>query len=285
MTTVVFHANCRDGFAAAWAIRTVYPEATFIAGNFGKPLEGFPFAGQDVIFADFSLPRAEMLQIAEKAATLRVFDHHKTAEEALRDFPASPGVKIVFDMDRSGAGIAWDELHDNAAAHLEPSAPGRPWFINYVEDRDLWRFALPQSKEVNAYLGSLQYDFDTWTGLLGTDSGAAITIGAFLERKTQAYVHEVAKNSYRKTDATGRVLQVVNAPQVDCSELMAGILERNPGVDYTVCWWRRADGRFQYGLRSRPGSDVDVSEIAKGYHGGGHKHAAGFHLPILLEEW
>lgn len=276
MTTVVFHANCRDGFAAAWAIRTVYPEATFIAGNFGKPLEGFPFEGQDVIFADFSLPRAEMIEIAERAATLRVFDHHKTAEEALRDFPEYPGVKIVFDMERSGAGISWDELN--------PGVP-RPWFIDYVEDRDLWRFRLPDSEAINAWLGSLKFEFGAWALQRVHTPAQAAGFGRILLAKTHAYVEEVAKNSYRKTDSTGRVLQVVNAPQVDCSELMAGILERNPNVDYTVCWWRREDGRFQYGLRSRPGSEVDVSAIAKAYHGGGHKHAAGFHLPILLEEW
>ena len=282
-TIVVYHANCRDGFAAAWAIRTVYPSATFIAGNYGKPLEGFPFAGQDVIFADFSLPRLDMLEIAAMADTLRVFDHHKTAEEALRDFPVSSGVKIVFDMERSGAGISWDELHSPVGfGHLDPP---RPWFIDYVEDRDLWRFALPDSKAINAYLGTLKYDFSVWDALCRFTAAEANAAGQAVEAKVAAYVEEVGKNSYRATDFAGRTLQIVNAPQVDVSELLADLLERNPSVDYSVGWWRRADGRFQYGLRSRPGSDVDVSAIAKDNGGGGHKHAAGFHAPILLEKW
>lgn len=277
MTTIVYHANCRDGFAAAWAIRVTYPEATFIAGNFGKPLEGFPFPGQDVIFADFSLPREQMLEIAERAATLRVFDHHKTAEEALRDFPTFDGkVHIVFDMERSGAGISWDELNPGVK---------RPWFIDYVEDRDLWRFKLPDSEAINAWLGSLKFEFGAWSLQRVHEPHQVAQLGRAILAKTKAYVEEVGKNSYRAKDSAGRTLQIVNAPQVDVSELLSDLLERNPSVDYSVGWWRRADGRFQYGLRSRPGSDVDVSAIAKGYHGGGHKHAAGFHLPILLEEW
>lgn len=35
---------------------------------------------------------------------------------------------------------------------------------------------------------------------------------------------------------------------------------------------------MSYSLRSREGG-VDVSEIAKQFGGGGHKHAAGFRLP------
>lgn len=33
---VVYHKACRDGFASAWACRTVYPNATFIAANYGE---------------------------------------------------------------------------------------------------------------------------------------------------------------------------------------------------------------------------------------------------------
>lgn len=98
MTIVVYHSNCRDGFAAAWAIRTVYPDAKFIPGNYGKPLEGFPFAGEDVIFADFSLPRADMLDIAERAATLRVFDHHKSFTD--------PGAKQFIEQYKATMAFA-----------------------------------------------------------------------------------------------------------------------------------------------------------------------------------
>lgn len=265
MRTVVYHAQCRDGFAAAWAMRTIYPEAVYIAANYGRKPEGYPYSGQDVIFVDFSLPREEMIEIAEACATLRVLDHHKTAEEALTDFPRFDGrVMVLFDMERSGAGLAWDQYHVFGE---------RPWFIDYVEDRDLWRFKLPDSKAINAYLGTRQFAFEEWDALMKPGAlDVALEAGQVVERKTHAYVTEVCKNARPFFHAIA-----VNAPQVDISEVLAELLEIHPEAKYSIGWWQRADGRFQYGLRSRPGSDVDVSELAKTLGGGGHKHAAGFH--------
>jgi nanoRNase/pAp phosphatase (c-di-AMP/oligoRNAs hydrolase) len=45
-----------------------------------------------------------------------------------------------------------------------------------------------------------------------------------------------------------------------------------------LTWFERADGMIQFSLRSQ--GDIDVSEIAKKYLGGGHQHAAGFRLPV-----
>jgi len=43
---------------------------------------------------------------------------------------------------------------------------------------------------------------------------------------------------------------------------------------FAVGWFQRCDGMFQYSLRSR--GEVDVSEVAKRFGGGGHVKAAGF---------
>ncbi|HEY6554426.1 MAG TPA: phosphohydrolase, partial [Vicinamibacteria bacterium] len=49
---------------------------------------------------------------------------------------------------------------------------------------------------------------------------------------------------------------------------------------FVVGWWRRADGLFQYSLRSR--GEFDVSAVAMGYGGGGHRNAAGFQLKVPI---
>jgi nanoRNase/pAp phosphatase (c-di-AMP/oligoRNAs hydrolase) len=49
------------------------------------------------------------------------------------------------------------------------------------------------------------------------------------------------------------------------------------GEPFAACYWDTPESRV-FGLRS--GEDgADVSEIAKQYGGGGHKHAAGFKVP------
>jgi len=47
------------------------------------------------------------------------------------------------------------------------------------------------------------------------------------------------------------------------------------GQPFAAVWFDIAGGKRVYSLRSEP-SGMDVSEIAKQFGGGGHKHAAGF---------
>jgi hypothetical protein len=68
-----------------------------------------------------------------------------------------------------------------------------------------------------------------------------------------------------------RVVPIVNAPQVDISELVGFLCN---GETFAMGWWQRSDGKFSVSLRSR--GDFDVSELAKAHGGGGHRNAAGF---------
>ena len=70
-------------------------------------------------------------------------------------------------------------------------------------------------------------------------------------------------------------VKIINALYMNISEL-AGELAQT--ADIGMGWFERGDGKIQFSLRSR--SDVDVSEIAKLFNGGGHKNAAGFQLDI-----
>ncbi len=258
---VIYHGQCRDGFCAAWVARRALAEAEFYPAAHGQTPPDV--AGREVYVLDFSYPRSTMDRMAEEANSLTVIDHHKTAEEALRGAPYA-----TFDMNRSGAGMAWDFFFPGRS---------RPWMVDYVEDRDLWRYRLPDSRSVNAYLSVLAFDFTVWdVEARDGDIDTATRLGAVVESKTGQYVREVAKNAYR-TEFEGHQALVVNAPQVDISELLEHLAMAAP---ISIGWWRRADGLISYGLRSR--GDVDVSAIAKKYGGGGHAQAAGFQLGSLI---
>src|SRR5690606_35880403 len=95
---------------------------------------------------------------------LNVFRFHDVGADALPllaelraiDAEKMPGVAIIYaliDQQRSGAGIAWDFFH--------PGVP-RPALVNHVEDRDLWRFALPGTREIQAAVFSRPYTFAAW---------------------------------------------------------------------------------------------------------------------------
>ena len=71
----------------------------------------------------------------------------------------------------------------------------------------------------------------------------------------------------------GHTVPVVNATAY-FSEVGEVLCMRFPDAPFTAYYFDRADGKRQWGLRSRGG--FDVSEVAKTYGGGGHAAAAGF---------
>lgn len=153
-TVVIYHGDCFDGFGAAWVAKKAlnYPYY-MIPRKYGQQehLEIPEPKDANVYILDFSFPRASMVQLSKIVKKLVVLDHHKTAQadcEGL-DF-------CTFDMNRSGAGLTWDYFY--------PEIP-RPPLINYVEDRDLWKFKLPDSDAIHAYISSWPKDYNVWDWL------------------------------------------------------------------------------------------------------------------------
>lgn len=260
---VLYHGACRDGFCAAWCMWRRMPGSEFVPVMYGQSPPDV--ADRDVVLLDFSYPRAVLATMADACRSMVILDHHKTAAEDLLGF-AHPRVRVTFDMERSGAGISWDTFFGTP----------RPWIVDYVEDRDLWRHKLPDGPAVNAYLSTLRYDFEHWYQASRMDLAEAAKLGQVVEDKIRHYVTEVSRNARRIT-FEGFNVPIVNAPQVDISELV-GFL--SSGEPFAIGWWQRSDGMFSYSLRSR--GDLDVAELAKRHGGGGHKNAAGFQSAVLL---
>jgi oligoribonuclease NrnB/cAMP/cGMP phosphodiesterase (DHH superfamily) len=262
---VIYHANCIDGFTAAWVAWEKYGNgAEYIPAQYGD--DPPDVTGADVRIFDFSYPRATLLELHAKAKTLRVLDHHKTAEADLA------GLEFChFDMSRSGAGMAWDELFTGVK---------RPPLIDYVEDRDLWRWSLADSREVSAWIGSWKREFEGWRKLdsdLLRNRGDAVREGGAILRALDGYVAGL-KDKARIRSIGGYSVPVINTTHA-ISELIGKMAEGHP---FAVGWFERDDGRFVYSLRSR--GDFDVSELAKQFGGGGHRNAAGFTVERLVHE-
>lgn len=277
-TLCIYHGNCDDGFAAAWAVRHALGDENveFYPGVYQK--DPPDVTGRGVILVDFSYKRPVLEAMAEKAAWVLVLDHHKTAQEDLAGYPVPVGpseigepahkIAALFDMDRSGAGLAWDFFH--------PGMP-RPDFINYIEDRDLWRKTLPMGDEFTIALRSYPQDFSVWDALVGGGAQRLCDQGIDIQRYYRQQV-EAMKKDARLCEFAGHEVMVSNSPYFAASEIAGELAEGRP---FGACFFERADGLFQYSLRSRDGG-VDVSEIAKKFGGGGHRNAAGFQLDHIV---
>lgn len=277
----IYHGNCDDGFGAAWAVwKKLGADVEFYPGVSQK--EPPPHAGRDVLFVDFSYKRPVLDAMSQQARSILILDHHKTAAEDLaglpppldgpydpermvswaRDCNAPAAFHALFDMQRSGAGIAWDYFHPEKS---------RPKFINYLEDRDLWRKALPGGDEFTIALRSYPQELDLWDKL-ADDVDGLIRQGGTIQRYYRLRVEELKRSAYGARLGNDRCL-ISNAPYFAASEV-AGELAEKSDTDFGACYFEAEQGRFQYSLRSR--GDFDVSAVARRYGGGGHKNAAGF---------
>lgn len=282
---VIYHKDCFDGITAAWVFRCYFGPGgcDFHPASYGTPP---PDVTERVVYVvDFSYPAGHMLDLAMQSRRFVVLDHHKTAEAALAGLPdelarVRPGMldEVIFDMARSGAGLAWDYLFGNAGAIPASLSVARPWLVDYIEDRDLWRQALPRTREVSAYIASLPMTFEEWDTLSATPWKTVADKGAAVQRYIDTYGAK-AREMARVEEISGHRVPTINLPYMNCSEHVGALAEEYPDAPFAAGYFRRADGRWQFSLRSRDG--FDVSEVAKGFGGGGHAGAAGFDVASL----
>lgn len=275
---VIYHGNCADGFSAAWCFWRKYGTgADYVAGVYQQ--DPPDVSGRDVYLVDFSYKAAVVQDMLAHANSVTLIDHHKTAIEDLRQLKerevATNGYGMgdkfgwFCDLNRSGATLAWD--------YLFPSEP-RPLLLGHIEDRDLWRFKLPNTREIQANVFSYEYSFELWDKLMSADQAELMKMtvaGAAIERKHHKDISELVGVCKRRMVIAGCDVPVASLPYTlasDAGHLMA------QGEPFAACYWDTKDGRV-FSLRSTDGG-MDVSEIAKQYGGGGHVRASGFKVAL-----
>jgi oligoribonuclease NrnB/cAMP/cGMP phosphodiesterase (DHH superfamily) len=269
-TLVLYHGQCGDGFASAWvAHRYLGDSATYLAVHYGEPPPDV--TGKTCYILDFSWPRAVLLDMAKKASRLVTLDHHKSSAEDLKDFDDEEELDncctfTVIDQTKSGGRLAWEWFF--------PGIPS-PWLVDMTEDRDLWKFTIPHSKAINAFLASYPFDFAIWDQFAEERQADRVVEGYAILRYQTQQVENAVKNAV-EVNLDGYSVLTLNATSL-ISETCGALAVGRP---FGLTWFRR-DGLFVYSLRS-DANGVDVSEIAKRHGGGGHPHSAGFSAVELL---
>lgn len=292
----IYHSPCDDGFAAAWAVRERWgSEVELFPTNYGRnPPQ---VEGKNVLIGDFSYKRETIDVMLGYARSIVILDHHKTAEgelEAFRVQESSPGALCaddvdgilrdlaeldrppciaLFDMDQSGAMLTWRFCH-----------PGKPTpkLIQYVQDRDLWKFEHEETRAITLWLRSHAYDFVEWTELAAEledpQTYPAILREAYgIERFYDQKIAEMTREMHW-IKIHGSMVPAVNCSWAFASDVAHALLDMVP-CPFAACYYDRAEGVRTYSLRSRD-ERADVSEVAKRYGGGGHRNAAGFEVPL-----
>jgi len=257
---VIYHASCSDGMAAAWAAwKLLGNKAEYYAATHGDPPPDV--TDKTVAILDFSYDNATTKQMIAAAENLVIIDHHKSAMVELHDI-----TNTHFDLAHSGAVLSWNFFH-----------PGKepPKFVKYIEDRDLWIWQLPYSKEFSAAFDMVPFEFEKFTEFEDDSTfDDAVRRGAYILAYSKTVIKKVSEHATLRC-WQGKKVYLVNSAHW-MSEIGAKLA---PDCDFVVIWYFCHD-RQQYRVSLRAfHEDTDVSEIAKQYGGGGHKKAAGFSLP------
>ena len=206
-----------------------------------------------------------------------MLDHHITAKDELSHL-IGQSVNGVFDMKRAACQIAWDYFFPDLQ---------RPWFVDYVADRDLWNWELPLSNEINA--GFTRLELFT---LPNCDEIEKLYHGTISRQS----VIDAGRKSLDETQMIFKRLELLKmdvyfegyfAVFAVCpfgelrSEYASFLLDKFPKYQLAMIYdYKPETTQVNISLRSRRNDDrtVDVASLAQRYDGGGHKNAAGIRL-------
>jgi oligoribonuclease NrnB/cAMP/cGMP phosphodiesterase (DHH superfamily) len=228
----------------------------------------------EVFVVDFTFP--DMEKLAELARDkLHWIDHHKTAMETHKELWNSD-VFGYRNLIQSGCGLTWEYCHNEES----------PDSVNFIEDRDLWRFKLDNTKAFCMGISKIINDpYDhLWDSLLEgeyTEEIKIIELGDILLKSQNERVKKLFENGIDIT-FHGHKARLCNTTS-DFSELGEYIYSKQ---EYDIAvMWQVINKRIIISLRS---NIIDCALIAQRYSGGGHKGAAGFSIdntytfPIML---
>lgn len=261
MSICIYHGGCNDGFGAAYSIwKKLGDSIEYYPGVYQSPPPDC--TEKDVFIVDFSYKLEVMETIIQQANSVLVLDHHKTAKDDLIHLLNGGLINGEFSDTKSGAVLTWEWFHETSP----------PPLLNHIQDRDLWKFQLPDTKIISEALNSYPQSFDVWDELMfATDKLASE--GRIINRYYRLKVDDAKKHAWRENIGGYDVPVVMGLPFM-ASDVAGELAINEP---FAAVFWV-GENHKTYSLRSR--GDFDVSEIAKQFGGGGHKNAAGFKIEL-----
>jgi uncharacterized protein len=284
---VLYHANCLDGFGAAYAAwRELGDSAHYIPAQYDKPVpaELLTITNKEIYLLDFSYP-TDILEQIGKENYLTVIDHHEGALPALEavSLDKTYNYTYYYDAEKSGAVATWD--------YFLPAEPV-PMMLRHIQDRDLWQFKLEGTKEIAAALACTAIfprTFEAWQYVIDAaeeiDGETYYTfpyaVGKTLLAKYAEQVAAFVEQAYMLELLPGLRVLAVCAPYEYASDVGNRLAENQHNPSGIGLVWQYLSGKqAKCSIRSVNGSGVDCIAVAQSFGGGGHKHASGFNCNI-----
>lgn len=280
---ILYHADCLDGFAAAWVAWHAYPDATFLPVAYNKPPPDV--ADKHVFILDFSYPPDIITDMLRVAKHITMIDHHESTLQ--RQYPLNQKLDLILDTSRCGAWLTLDYFRrqeEGKFSSVFSAAVER--LIEYIDDQDRHVLQMPRIHEVIAVLAAVPRTMPNWTKLavqMHENAMDVFTQGAIILAARTQLAKEIAATAVQATWLwTEGMEDKVALPAVvcNCPHGMTGIVfellvqqgQDNPDL---VIFYQDSGASRRFSLRSTATGPI-VRKLAECYGGGGHDHAAGF---------
>jgi len=289
---IIYHKACLDGFSGFFVAYTSgrLTKDVYIHEDVPSTTKIPPgIDGKDVLIIDVAYRKEVLEEIFKSARSVVFIDHHisikNDVEELHKKYNKKSNITIIYNDDRCGATLTWIYLFGRQEI---------PLFLKYVEDQDTGKWLYPKTRsfifalKCYYHLSTESKSLNKWFRLLNKENVVKlIKKGRYmktyndhivninlprhtLERFPSKKIYELNRGTFTKP---GQYKVAVycghNCPSV--TELGVAAMEKI-NCDFCIMWVYNLDSKkYVLSMRSK---EVDISEIAKIFGGGGHRLAA-----------
>jgi hypothetical protein len=298
---IIYHRGCIDGFTGFFI--------SFLSGDLTKDVYIHPdvpsatkvppkIKNKNVLIVDVAYNKILLEKIIKEVKSLVFIDHHKSIKEDVEELYKkynnnnsnnnsnnSKNIKIIYDSKMCGATLAWNFFNKRKKI---------PLFLKYIQDQDTGTWEYPETEpfifglKTYYHLNPEYKSLNKWFKLLDENIVQDIIHkGKIIQKYNQHLTgvnvrkHSLLKFPSQKIynmkpklfNTIGQynvaVFCGLNCPTV--TDLANKAFQRID-CDFTLMWtYNIKKKEYVISMRSK---NVDVSEIAKLFNGGGHKLAA-----------
>lgn len=274
---VIYHRKCSDGTASAWCFKKRYPNIISIPLECGsKEIPEYMLKilekakNKNVVFVDITLSVDDTKKVKQMIdnGKIMIIDHHITAVPVMKIKEID---RSIYNVNKSAAQLAWDYCFPDKE---------RPKFINYIADRDLWKWNMPDSKVYNNGLFKLfGTSFETYDMLYEYENqlyDTIVKVGSKDQKEKDEKIDILVKDikPTKWKDYKVAVIELDRPDQYLRSEVGHKLCQLHDIQFAIICCYR--DDYKEHWISLRSQGDFDTTTVSEPYGGGGHKNASGF---------
>lgn len=281
-----YHSADLDGICSGAIVRHFVRGVELVGYDYGQDFPWEKIQGRDVIMVDVSLPVEGMKRLKEESARFAWIDHHKSAIEAVIDADCVPLYRNCRVADPGGRPVSACELTwewfatDGGMAQLEEMMP-MPLTVHLLGRYDVWDHegeprAMPF--QYGARVAIQGVDDPIWHHLLNPDvkethAMEILESGRAILSYQQSEDAKVARTCC--FDARLDEFKILACNRSHCNSSLFDSVWDQKKYHMMSVFYLNKDRQWRVSLYTTR-TDVDCSEVAKRYGGGGHMKAAGF---------